>query len=221
MNAEMLPWSARRTHMNASKRARGVIASVTFLAFSCPVLALNPSLDINQYAHKSWKVRDGFLKGSVNTIRQTPDGYLWIGTEFGLFRFDGVRMAPWQPGVKETLPSNVIRQLFVSKAGTLWIGTLKGPASLNGNKLALYPELNGEEADSFAEEREGTIWVGLERRPAWRLCAIKKSAVQCFGEKGLSAWESGRYLQTRKGPSGLGRALACGAGGAGPWNRFL
>ena len=53
--------------------------------------ALDASLDISQYAHTAWTVRDGFSLGNIYAIAQTPDGYLWFGTEFGLFRFDGVR----------------------------------------------------------------------------------------------------------------------------------
>jgi ligand-binding sensor domain-containing protein len=60
-------------------------------------LALNPSLDINQYAHHAWTIRDGFFKGMVLSIAQTPDGYLWLGTESGLLRFDGVRFVEWAP----------------------------------------------------------------------------------------------------------------------------
>ena len=69
---------------------------LTFLGCPC-AFALNPSLDISQYAHTAWTVRDGFFKGVINSIAQTPDGYLWLGTEFGLLRFDGVRAVPWQP----------------------------------------------------------------------------------------------------------------------------
>jgi len=61
------------------------------------VFALDPSLDVSQYAHTAWKIRDGFPKGIIQSIAQTPDGYLWLGTEFGLLRFDGVRSIPWQP----------------------------------------------------------------------------------------------------------------------------
>jgi len=50
-----------------------------------PVLALNPSLDVSQYAHNAWSIGDGFFKGNIYSIAQTPDGYLWLGTEFGLF----------------------------------------------------------------------------------------------------------------------------------------
>jgi ligand-binding sensor domain-containing protein len=78
----------------ADKRA--VIALGVALA-CCPcILALDPSLDINQYAHTSWKASEGFAKGQIHSIAQTPDGYLWLGTDFGLLRFDGVRNVQWQ-----------------------------------------------------------------------------------------------------------------------------
>jgi ligand-binding sensor domain-containing protein len=51
-------------------------------------------------------VREGFVKGAINAIAQTPDGYLWLGTEFGLIRFDGVRPVTWQPPAGQRLPSS-------------------------------------------------------------------------------------------------------------------
>jgi PAS domain S-box-containing protein len=175
------------------------LATLDVLLCSPPVLALDPSLDVSQYAHKSWKVREGFFNSSINTIEQTPDGYLWIGTDFGLYRFDGVRSVPWQPGRNESLPSNVIRKLFVSHDGTLWIGTAKGLASWKDGKLTLYPELPAEGVDAVAEDGERTVWVGLEDIPAWRLCAIKKEAVQCFGDKGTLGLGEGTLLSDKNG----------------------
>jgi ligand-binding sensor domain-containing protein len=61
----------------------GIIAPGILLACCPGASALDPSLDMNQYAHTAWTVRDGFFKGSINSIAQTPDGYLWLGTEFG------------------------------------------------------------------------------------------------------------------------------------------
>src|SRR5215469_8597079 len=55
------------------------------------VLALDPSLDVSQYAHTAWTIRDGITRGAVYPIAQTPDGYLWLGANFGLLCFDGVR----------------------------------------------------------------------------------------------------------------------------------
>jgi ligand-binding sensor domain-containing protein len=85
------------------------------------VLALNPDLDISQYAHRAWTIREGFFKGLINSIAQTSDGYLWLGTEFGLVRFDSVRFVEW-PG-SERLPSSFVTQLLATRDGTLWIGS--------------------------------------------------------------------------------------------------
>ena len=65
------------------------------LAGSPCAFALNPALDINQYEHYAWTIRNGFFKGAVQAIAQAPDGYLWLGTEFGLLRFDASRAIPW------------------------------------------------------------------------------------------------------------------------------
>src|SRR5271166_3754188 len=76
----------KRGHRSA--RATTLIALTTLgvlLLCSC-AFALDPSLDVSQYAHTSWKVREGFTKGPITSIAQTPDGYLWLGTEFGLVR---------------------------------------------------------------------------------------------------------------------------------------
>src|ERR1700680_4955809 len=98
---------------------RAVIALGILLA-CCPCAsALNPSLDINQYAHTAWSVREGFFKGIINAIAQTPDGYLWLGTEFGLLRFDGVRSVPWQPPAGQHFHSNYIRSLLATRDGRL------------------------------------------------------------------------------------------------------
>src|SRR5262245_37332426 len=98
-------------------RKRGAIASYALLVCILPVLcssvfALNPALDVSQYTHTSWKIRDGFSKGAIHSIAQTPDGYLWLGTDFGLLRFNGVSNVTWQPPHNQQLPSSAIRSLL-------------------------------------------------------------------------------------------------------------
>ena len=56
------------------------MGTLSLLLGTPPVLALSPSLDISQYAHTAWKVRDGSFKGTIVATAQTPDGYLWLGT---------------------------------------------------------------------------------------------------------------------------------------------
>lgn len=77
-----------------------------FLAYCSCAFALNPTLDVTRYAHTAWKVSDGFFKGLIFALVQTPDGYLWIGTDSGLARFDGMRALPWQPPAGMPLPSS-------------------------------------------------------------------------------------------------------------------
>ena len=85
---------------------RLVLGAVSLLVVVCPrAPALDRPLDLTQYTHTAWTARDG-LKGSTRSIVQTPDGYLWVGTEFGLVRFDGVRFVPWSPPPGERLPSS-------------------------------------------------------------------------------------------------------------------
>ena len=129
--------------------------------------ALNPSLDISQYAHNAWTVRDGFFMGYIYAIAQTPDGYLWLGTEFGLFRFDGVRSIPWQPPAGQLLPDKSIYRLLGARDGTLWIGTFAGLVTWSGGKLTRPPELDGHFVTSLFEDRRGNGVGGH----AWHHCA--------------------------------------------------
>src|ERR1700758_2440193 len=64
-------------------RIREVFSLGIVLACCVCAFGLDPSLDISQYSPTSWKVRDGFAKGEIVSIAQTPDGYLWLGTGFG------------------------------------------------------------------------------------------------------------------------------------------
>ena len=151
----------------------------------CPcAFALDPSLDVNQYAHTAWTARDGFFKGTIRAIAQMPDGYLWLGTEFGLLRFDGVRAVPWQPSPDQHLPSNDIYALLVAHDGTVWIGTTKGLASWKDGKLTQYAELAEQYIFRLLEDRGGTVWAGSQGAPTGRLCAIRDGTVHCFGEDG-------------------------------------
>src|SRR5580698_1794331 len=152
------------------ERRAGIAFGILLACCPC-ASALDPSLDINQYAHTAWTVRDGFFKGSIISIVQTPDGYLWLGTEFGLLRFDGVRAVPWQPPASDYLPSSNIRKLLVARDGRLWIGTLEGLASWKDGKLTHYQELAGQAINALFEDREGTVWAGGWATPNGRLCS--------------------------------------------------
>lgn len=190
---------------------RGVALALAILLACCTcACALDPSLDISQYAHTTWKVREGFFKGITFAIAQTPDGYLWLGTDFGLLRFDGVRAIPWQPPAGERLPSGTIRRLLVTRDGTLWIGTTEGLASWKNGKLTQRPELAGQQVTALLEDLEGTIWVGTGKvsvsETPGRLCAIQGASVHCYGEDGRLGQEVFSLYEDARGNLWAGSA---------------
>jgi signal transduction histidine kinase/ligand-binding sensor domain-containing protein len=164
------------------------ISILTFLLWPAPALALDPSLEISQYARTTWRGRNGFSLGNVFAMAQTPDGYLWFGTEFGLVRFDGIRKILWQPPAGQHLPDKGAYSLLVTRDGTLWIGTFAGLATWDGAKLTRYPELDGWFLTSMLEDREGTVWAGLlgstAETPTGQLCAIRSGHAQCYLNEG-------------------------------------
>ena len=190
---------------NSVTKLKGQRRNVVLLGFllawillvSCsPAFALNPELQVSQYAHTSWTAREGYSLGSVFAMAQTPDGYLWLGGEFGLFRFDGVRFTRWQPPAGQQLPDKPY-SLLVTGDGTLWIGTFAGLVSWKDDKLTQYPEVGELFVTSLLEDREGTVWAGTMTPPGnsgGRLCAIRSGRAECYGQDGafgIFVWSLG------------------------------
>jgi signal transduction histidine kinase/ligand-binding sensor domain-containing protein len=159
----------------------GLLLASALLAASPAVQALEPPLQINQYAHTAWTARDGAALGLVFAMAQTHDGYLWVAGSFGMFRFDGLRFVPWQPK-GQALPANPYA-LLVGRDGVLWIGTFNGLASWDGTELRLHPGIGNGFVTSLLEDRDGTVWAGILAERG-RLCAIRKGQAECFTPDG-------------------------------------
>ncbi len=95
-----------------------LFCSVLFFLTISPVGALDTSKQISQYGHTAWRIEDGVFAGMPNVMAQTTDGYLWIGTQAGLMRFDGVRFVSWRPPDGNELPSSRINSLLGGKSQT-------------------------------------------------------------------------------------------------------
>ncbi|MDQ2945581.1 MAG: hypothetical protein M3Y27_06515 [Acidobacteriota bacterium] len=109
---------------------------------------LDPQKLTTQFAHRSWSAKDG-LPGVVWAIAQTMDGYLWIGTEAGLFRFDGVRFVRWESNFGEHLPCSSVGSLCTAHDGSLWIGLGAGISQI---RQVLSPVRNDRISAGFVVE---------------------------------------------------------------------
>src|SRR6202050_4011251 len=106
---------------------RGLLA-VLALCVAGPCFALDPALQPSQYVVDNWQIPEGLPQTSAQTIARTRDGYLWVGTQEGLARFDGVRFTVFDSGNEPAIPNKDICELHVDTAGRLWIGTRSGIA---------------------------------------------------------------------------------------------
>ena len=119
---------------------------------------LDPAKSISQYAHASWLVQDGPLVGEIQSMAQTLDGYLWIGTGAGLFHFDGVRFVKFSAPDGSRLESDNITSLLAARDGSLWIGTQRGLHHFADQHLTANPSVH-RFISALLEDRAGDIWI--------------------------------------------------------------
>ena len=138
---------------------------VLALGGQTPALGLQPDKPIRAYVHESWDPEDGLPQISVQAMAQTADGYVWLGTQEGLARFDGARFVVFDRSNTEAFSANYISSLLVGQDG-LWIGTQGGGVLryLDGVFRA-FDTSNGLVSDvvlSLAESAGGELWVGTD-----------------------------------------------------------
>ena len=148
-----------------STRMLSVLAVALLIACGSAA-GLDPTKAISQYTHESWHTVDGLPQDNVVSVAQTPDGYLWLGTEEGLARFDGVRFTVFDKSNTPELKSSLVSALLVDQMGSLWIGTGGGGVlRMTDGKFVAFTTQNGLSNDSvlsLCEDRDHRIWIGTE-----------------------------------------------------------
>src|SRR4029077_4999404 len=130
-----------------------------------PVRATDLHNVLTDYVITSWNNKEGLPPGVVWALAQDADGYLWVGNDAGLFRFDGERFVSWNPLSSTAVPSAAVRSLTFARDGSLWIG-FGGNAGVghlvNGRlRQSAAPDgLGPGAAVVLLEDRDGGIWVG-------------------------------------------------------------
>jgi len=145
------------------------VCAVVIMIATCRGLGLDPSQPSSSYLRKNFTIEDGLLANEVHAILQTQNGFLWLGTEAGLARFDGERFTPINigSGVAQQIP---VQSLLTTPEGDLWVGTDAGLARIPSAALDHFDRAlvtiyhvgvgQSDQILCIHRSRAGTLWVG-------------------------------------------------------------
>ena len=123
--------------------------------------ALKPGKLLTQYTRTVWTQAQGLPQDTIRAITQTEDGYLWLGTDEGLARFDGYEFAVFTK--RETpLPSNSITALSPGRDKALWIGTPNGLSLYRNHQFVTFTTRDGLPDNAITylrEDHSGALWI--------------------------------------------------------------
>jgi signal transduction histidine kinase/ligand-binding sensor domain-containing protein len=119
---------------------------------------------LDAYTIRSWNETDGLASGAVWSISQDAEGFLWLGTDAGLIRFDGVRFVAWRDRLP-ALPQSRVRALCNARDGSFWVGfdSLGGITRIRGRQVTQFRSPDGFDdtgVTGIVEDSAGTIWAG-------------------------------------------------------------
>jgi len=198
----------------------------TALLLSCGYSgqALEPSSSLANYGRQTWVMENGLPQNTVQALLQTRNGFVWLGTEAGLVRFDGNGFAVFDRSSSPALPGNDVRCLVETPDGALWIGTGDGLARWKDGSVTTFTTNDGLQANeiqALGKSSEGVLWVqtaqGTARLDGQRFVAdssmnaasggMKDSlALSAFGQRlvgslpnGLTAFASTNELTVKRG----------------------
>lgn len=163
-------------------RWNGRLTMLALVACAAPGFAQPTLPAMPGYKHTAFTVEDGAPSGA-NVIAQTPDGFLWIGTTQGLWRFDGIGFE--RVAALEKPGGAGVRSLVVTRKGDLWLGYgFGGVARTRGGRILPLPALNAPDGwiDSMAEAPDGAIW--LTSRGGLYRYADGRWVKRMFGDRG-------------------------------------
>lgn len=145
-----------------------IIVVGCFLTGFHPLQALeakaNVEYPLEQYLRKLWQTEQGLPQNFVTTLCQTRDGYVWLGTQQGVARFDGVQFMVFDKG-NSPLKSNDISALTQDRNGGLWIATAESGAvryaqGTFSESRASVTGLASDEITAMATDSAGGVWFG-------------------------------------------------------------
>jgi signal transduction histidine kinase/ligand-binding sensor domain-containing protein len=156
--------------VNARRRTLLGIAALAVLFAAAPAFALDPHRAISQYVLSKWGPRD-LASNAVHALLQTPDGYVWLGTNAGLVRFDGARFIVFSARTHTGFGDGGVTSLTLAPDGSLYLGRTSGGITRYKDRVfeALYEDLGPGTVSSIHADEAGGLWVGQQGRPLRRI----------------------------------------------------
>jgi signal transduction histidine kinase/ligand-binding sensor domain-containing protein len=127
---------------------------------SCPASALDPSRALAQLKHRRWTMDDGAPYG-IQALAQTRDGFLWVGGDTGLFRFDGIRFERMPGLFHHGAPDEAVSALMTARNGELWVGYQSGRIAIlrGGRPVDVSPAATEGWVFQLGQDRQGAVWA--------------------------------------------------------------
>jgi ligand-binding sensor domain-containing protein/signal transduction histidine kinase len=133
-------------------------------------LGLDPQRALDHFGHQAWGTDAGLPQNTVHAIRQTRDGYLWLGTDGGLVRFDGIEFVTFDAENTPQFKSDTVYDLLEDDSGGLWIATAAGLLRYARGAFVAYTSAQGLPADTVwfsHQDRRHRLWAMTSAGPAW------------------------------------------------------
>ncbi len=209
------------------------IAVGLLLVLADAVSALSADRAIAQFHHTAWTAKDG-APSQISALAQTADGFLWIGSARGLYRFDGVTFETYTPPGGVTLPSHNIYTLMATPDGGLWVSFRpSGLGFIKDGRITVFTrpeELPPAYVNAFALDHDGRLWAGtpnglaMRSGTGWQVVHPEWTVLSLFVDRDGTLWAgtttSVFFLrrgakQFEEGGAGSVRAVSIAQGGDG------
>src|SRR5215207_6338474 len=152
-----------RVFVRAWRRLLGGALAMTLALTAHDASAGEEAAPLNSYAVSSWGIRDGLPSNVIWSIVQDRDGYLWLGTDGGLGRFDGGRFSVVSSIGATALPKARVVALHITRDGSMWVGFHGGVSRIDHGRIVIYSEQEGLPASivrGIVEDSHGVVYVG-------------------------------------------------------------
>ncbi len=224
-------------------RTRLVRSAIALAVVAMPARAgaLDQSKTLSQYVRRIWQVQQGLPQASIDALLQTRDGYLWLGTQTGLVKFDGVRFTAIGDVDGLSMKDIRVTRLLEGRDGTLWIGTSQtGLIRIQNGKAHRFGRQDGFPSDSvqcLVGDSADNVWActsnglvevsgdivrtfgagdGLPTTAVGTACATRNGTIFVSDENGtISTWDRRRFAPatTQLAEPTAAQAMLCASDG--------